>query len=377
MNVGLSVLRRGLLAAVLIVPTMAAGAEAATPNVVLNSATSRVSYDLAIAPSEPETEAESGSGRQSNVGIAGAIASEDGAADADATQSTTVRHGPSTNGYTVRLIRSSAQLSGSTKLEDPAGGPVTADAVARSTATFTVNAPQFFAFENTRHVGTTKYDPNLDCSRASVVLMRGETVVFRQTSQTPEPGCDAPPADVGPAGGTLSAGVYTLTTLVETSSAARKEYGTDFTGTMAGDATTKLTLGGGPICRNVLPGSGGATIVGTTGRDVLCGGPGPDTLKGFGGGDTLLGAGGVDKVIGGPGADVIDGGPAGDTIFGNSGNDDINPAGGADTVYAGEHSDTVRGCDNVKDSLYGQAGADKVFRDSNDAIGGFETISVC
>ena len=377
MSVGLSVLRRGLLAAVLIVPTMAAGASAAAPSVVLGSATSRVGYALGIGPEAPETDTESGGGRSSNVGLAGAIASEEGAADADTAQSTIVKHGPTANGYSVRTIRSVADLSGSTKLEDASGGPVTAQATARSLATFTVNTAQDYAFNNNRQVGTESYDPALDCSRATVTLHRGETLVYRRTTQTPGEGCSAAPASVGSDGGTLSVGTYTLTTTVETNSAARKEYGTTFVGTMSGDVVTALTLGTGPICRNVLPGSGGATIEGTAGRDLLCGSSGPDTIKGFGGGDTLLGAGGIDTLIGGPGADVINGGPAGDTIFGNSGNDDITPAAGADTVYAGEHSDTVRACDNVKDSLYGQADSDKVFRDAIDVIGGFETISVC
>lgn len=373
------VLRRGVIAAALIVPTMAAGAGASAPAapVVLDSSTSRVGYSLEVPPSEPKTDAESAAGRRTNLQIAGSATFESGSAEADSGQSTTVRHGPTTSGYTVRVIRSVANLSGSTKLDDPAGEAVTAIATARSVADFSVNSKVQYAFKNTRSVGTESYDPTRDCSRATVTLKRGATVVYRQTLQTEGTGCSPPPTPIGVDGGDLVAGTYRLTTDVRISSAARKDYGTDFVGTMAGRAVTSLLLGTGPICRNVLPGPGGATIKGTKGRDVLCGGAGPDTIKGFGGGDTLLGQGGGDTLIGGPGADVIKGFGGGDTIFGNSGSDTITPGGGADTVYAGEHDDTVRGCDNVKDKLYGHAGTDRVFRDPGDAIAGFETISVC
>ena len=379
MNVVACALRRGLIAAALVVPVVASGtiAAAAAPAVVLGTATSRVAYSLELAPEAPETETQTKSGRQTDLQIGGGLASETGMAQAESAQSTTVRHGPTAAGYTVRVIRSVADLAGSTKLDDPAGGPVTAVATARSVADFTVNSTVPYAFSNDRSVGTDSYDPTKDCSTATVTLKRGTTVVYRRSTVTPGAGCSPPPTPVGVDGGDLSAGTYRLVTQVRTESAARKEYGTDFVGTMKGRAVTALTFGTGAICRNVLPGPGGATIQGTSGRDVLCGGSGPDTIKGFGGGDTLIGDGGADRMIGGPGADTISGGAAGDTIFGNSGNDTITPGGGADTVYAGEHNDTVRGCDNVKDSLYGQAGTDKVFRDAGDVIGGFEAIAVC
>jgi hypothetical protein len=64
-----------------------------------------------------------------------------------------------------------------------------------------------------------------------------------------------------------------------------------------------------------------ATIMGTTGKDVLKGSKFADVIAGLGGGDTLKGVGGKDRICGGGGNDEIDGGAGGDTCKGQAGRD--------------------------------------------------------
>jgi hypothetical protein len=61
-----------------------------------------------------------------------------------------------------------------------------------------------------------------------------------------------------------------------------------------------------------------ATIVGTTGDDVLIGTAGRDVIVGRGGNDVIAGGGGSDAICGGPGADTLTGGPGRDLLLGCS-----------------------------------------------------------
>lgn len=373
MNV-LSSLRRGVLAAVLVLPVIATGAGAAPgdPNVEHVLSSSTVTYHLDVPPDAPENATLTQGGRSASPMLSGAVDTETAAASATSRQTTVVKHGPTAAGYTVRLIRSVANLSG--EVTRDVGAPdenVVSAATATSTTDFVVNNTVPYAFNNARSVGTD--DQAYDCARASVVLKRGAAVVYRRTLQSPGAGCDTAPANVGTDGGDLTPGNYTLETEVVGETAARGTWTID----MFGSATAALTLGVGRTCRNVLPTAAGATIVGTTGNDTLCGGSGPDIIKGYAGNDLLLGQGNNDLLVGGPGIDTALGHSGADTLYGNDGNDVLTPGGGADKVFGGNDNDTVRACDNTKDVLYGNAGTDRVFRDAIDGISGFETVSVC
>jgi Ca2+-binding RTX toxin-like protein len=84
-----------------------------------------------------------------------------------------------------------------------------------------------------------------------------------------------------------------------------------------------LWLRRNPVCQGVP-----ATIVGTSGDDVLVGTDGPDVIVGLDGNDTIDGLGGDDILCGGSGDDVIEGGDGNDAIFGQVGNDTLDGGAG-------------------------------------------------
>lgn len=84
---------------------------------------------------------------------------------------------------------------------------------------------------------------------------------------------------------------------------------------LAGLASPFLTIA--PADAAVLTCDGQrATIVGTTGDDILEGTPGNDVFRGLAGNDTLRGHGGNDRICGGYGADRVYGGTGNDRVFG-------------------------------------------------------------
>ncbi len=94
----------------------------------------------------------------------------------------------------------------------------------------------------------------------------------------------------------------------------------------------------GPTCQG-LP----ATIVGTSGHDVLIGTNGPDVIVGLGGNDVIVGLGGDDVICAGDGNDIVIGGRGDDTILGEEGNDLILGQRGSDTIDGGPDSDLCHG----------------------------------
>jgi len=102
-----------------------------------------------------------------------------------------------------------------------------------------------------------------------------------------------------------------------------------------------------------------ATIVGTSGDDVLDGTEGVDVIVGLEGQDWIRGLGGNDIICGGPGPDRIWGGEGHDTVWGNGGNDRIKAELGRDEVRGGNGNDVVAGQAGA-DVLYGDGGRDKV-----------------
>jgi len=71
----------------------------------------------------------------------------------------------------------------------------------------------------------------------------------------------------------------------------------------------------------------GASIVGTSGDDVLRGTEGADVIVGLGGDDLILGLGARDLICGGPGDDRIVGGDASDILSGGLGDDALDGGG--------------------------------------------------
>ena len=76
-----------------------------------------------------------------------------------------------------------------------------------------------------------------------------------------------------------------------------------------------------------------ATILGTSGRDIIVGTDGPDVIVGLGGPDRIRGATGDDLICGGRGTDRLVGGPGNDRIFGQ----------GNGYKWGGEFGDTMDG----------------------------------
>ena len=91
-----------------------------------------------------------------------------------------------------------------------------------------------------------------------------------------------------------------------------------------------------------------ATVVGTSGDDVLRGTDGPDVIVGLGGDDTIWGLGGDDVICGDLGDDRIDGGGGSDSILGDTGESfllgqggGLNVPGGDDTLFGGAGDDGI------------------------------------
>lgn len=130
-----------------------------------------------------------------------------------------------------------------------------------------------------------------------------------------------------------------------------------------------------------------ATIVGTTGADVLTGTPGVDVIQALGGNDVVYGQGGndiicgghgndrlyggdgadkiyafkgADRLEGGSGPDILFGGPGRDSIFGNNGRDVLKGGPGVDVLHGGAQRDNLRGGLHA-DTLYGGSELDTCY----------------
>jgi len=102
-----------------------------------------------------------------------------------------------------------------------------------------------------------------------------------------------------------------------------------------------------------------ATIVGTSGDDILQGTWQDDVIVGLGGDDTIFGQAGADTICGGDGDDIINGASQDDTIFGGAGDDVISGKSGADTIFGGPGNDTLDG-DSQSDTINGDNGDDAI-----------------
>ncbi len=94
----------------------------------------------------------------------------------------------------------------------------------------------------------------------------------------------------------------------------------------------------------VPPKCGGrfATIVGTTGRDVIKGSKFADVIATVGGRDQVKGAGGNDLICGGAGRDTLIGGAGRDKLFGQAGRDVLRGGKGRDVLRGGPGRDAQK-----------------------------------
>jgi len=86
-----------------------------------------------------------------------------------------------------------------------------------------------------------------------------------------------------------------------------------------------------------------ATVVGTSGSDVLTGTGASDVIAGLGGNDKISALGGNDLVCAGGGKDRVNGAGGKDQLFGQSGNDRLRGAGGKDNLRGGGGNDRCNG----------------------------------
>ena len=113
-----------------------------------------------------------------------------------------------------------------------------------------------------------------------------------------------------------------------------------------------------------------ATIIGTTGNDLINGTNGPDVIVGLGGNDVINGGNGNDVICGYAGNDTLNGGSGNDTLLGSYGLDTLNGQNGIDTLDGGDDSDTLNG-GNDPDTLRGGNGNDGLIGGSgNDTLDG-------
>lgn len=110
-----------------------------------------------------------------------------------------------------------------------------------------------------------------------------------------------------------------------------------------------------PLCQGEQ-----ATIIGTSGDDVLVGTSGPDVILGKAGDDTIEGRGGDDVICGGKGQDSLIGKAGDDRIRGGPDADTLRGGGGADVVVGAKGPDLLVG-GNGPDQLIGGGGADRSF----------------
>lgn len=103
-----------------------------------------------------------------------------------------------------------------------------------------------------------------------------------------------------------------------------------------------------------------ATIVGTSGDDIIEGTPQADVIHGLGGDDIITGLQGNDVICGGAGADELHGGSGSDVLAGNAGPDLVRGQTGPDTLIGGKGADRLNGGQGA-DDLRGGDAADRLF----------------
>lgn len=86
-----------------------------------------------------------------------------------------------------------------------------------------------------------------------------------------------------------------------------------------------------PLC-TITGTDASESIVGTSGRDIICAGGGNDVVAGGEGDDIVFGGGGNDRLVGGVGDDILSGQAGSDVILPGLGNDFVAGDVGIDTI---------------------------------------------
>jgi uncharacterized repeat protein (TIGR01451 family) len=118
-------------------------------------------------------------------------------------------------------------------------------------------------------------------------------------------------------------------------------------------ATTRVIQGTGSMCSGHR-----ATIVGTSGDDVLVGSAGNDAILARAGNDQVFSLAGNDLVCAGAGNDLVKSGAGPDGVSGGSGADRLFGRGGSDVLRGGRGPDRLRG-GRGPDLLVGGIGNDR------------------
>ena len=109
---------------------------------------------------------------------------------------------------------------------------------------------------------------------------------------------------------------------------------------------------GGPTCHDRK-----ATIVGTSGNDVIAGTNGSDVIVSRGGNDQVDGRGGDDYICGNSGRDILLGGSGDDNLFGEAGTDQLHGGSGEDYMVGDGtlpyRNDSCDGGDGTNDTALG------------------------
>ena len=119
------------------------------------------------------------------------------------------------------------------------------------------------------------------------------------------------------------------------------------------EATKVLAAAKGSTCANKK-----ATIVGTSGDDLLIGTPGNDVILALAGNDTVFARDGKDVVCAQGGADIVNGGARPDLVRAGSGPDLVKGRGGGDELRGQGGRDRLRG-NRGPDLLAGGRGFDR------------------
>ena len=119
------------------------------------------------------------------------------------------------------------------------------------------------------------------------------------------------------------------------------------------EATKVLAAPKGSTCANKK-----ATIVGTSGDDLLVGTPGNDVILALAGNDTVFAGDGKDLVCAGGGADFVNSGAGPDLVKAGSGPDLVKGGGGGDELRGQRGRDRLRG-NRGPDLLAGGRGFDR------------------
>jgi hypothetical protein len=137
-------------------------------------------------------------------------------------------------------------------------------------------------------------------------------------------------------------------------------------GSPPSSTTTTTTVPGSPPSEYSCRGRP-ATIVGSSGDDIIIGTAGDDVIVALGGNDAIWGKEGNDVICAGSGNDYIDGDEGDDVILGQAGSDTISGSAGADTLIGGKGNDNLSG-GTGRDLLRGSNGADNLAGGSDDDV---------